>query len=154
MPYAQAEEEFLLPSQAFVLSAEAVDHDTVKVNWQIAEGYYLYKSKLRFTTEQNDIVLGEAKLPKAILKEDPIFGEVMTYWGKLSIDLPINQRPDEAIDLELQTRSQGCADKGICYPPQTQKITVTLPAKPSVAEAITPANEPLAALGALSEELG
>jgi thiol:disulfide interchange protein DsbD len=98
MPFAQAEEEFLLPSQAFVLSAEAVDHDSVKVNWKIAEGYYLYQSKLRFTTEQKDIVLGEAELPKATLQEDPIFGQVMTYRGQLSIDLPISQRPSEAID--------------------------------------------------------
>jgi len=170
-----AEEEFLRPEKAFAISAEAIDKGTVRVNWQIADGYYLYQSKFRFQTEESNISLGEPTLPPAISKNDPIFGEVQIYRQQVSIDVPLEQRPLNLSAVTLKIRSQGCADKGICYPPQTQTLLVALDAaadKPSVTDPSQIAEmsgegsaapsavsnisdpDPLLELSALGDELG
>jgi thiol:disulfide interchange protein DsbD len=126
LPAAQAEKEFLKPDQAFVISGTATDEKTVRFNWQIAEGYYLYQSKFRFLSERTDVELGDPTLPPAETKDDPIFGEVQIYRGKVTVDVPLNAVPDDLETLTLKARSQGCADAGICYPPHTQTVLVAL----------------------------
>ncbi len=126
LPVAHAEDEFLKPDQAFVISAEATDNKTVRVNWQIAEGYYLYQSKFRFLTENADIEFGDPKLPPAKPKNDPVFGEVQIYRNDVTIEVPLGAIPPNTEMLTLKARSQGCADAGICYPPHTQTVLVAL----------------------------
>ena len=127
--FAHAEEDFLRPDQAFIISANAAGPDKIRVNWQIADGYYLYQSKFRFSAENPAIELGEPDLPPAIEKDDPIFGKVQTYRNQVSIDVPIIRAPPNTDVMTLKARSQGCADKGICYPPHTQTILVALTPK-------------------------
>ena len=57
----QSEADYLLPQEAFRLSAEAEGSNAVRVTWQIAEGYYLYRSKIRLISESDDIALGMAQ---------------------------------------------------------------------------------------------
>ena len=66
LPAAQAEKEFLKPDQAFVISGKATDEKTVRFNWQIAEGYYLYQSKFRFLSERTDVELGDPTPPAGL----------------------------------------------------------------------------------------
>jgi thioredoxin:protein disulfide reductase len=47
-PTALAEDEFLMPDQAFRISGEADGPDAVRVRWEIADGYYMYQSKFAF----------------------------------------------------------------------------------------------------------
>ncbi|MCG6966778.1 MAG: protein-disulfide reductase DsbD [Chromatiaceae bacterium] len=126
LPIAQAEEEFLKPDQAFVISAEARDPNTLRFNWQIAKGYYLYQSKFRFQGDAAGVELGDPDLPPAETKNDPIFGEVEIYRDRVTIDVPLTAVPGNAEILTLKARSQGCADAGICYPPHTQTVLVAL----------------------------
>jgi len=126
LPAAQAEEEFLKPDQAFAISAEASDGKTVRFNWQIAEGYYLYQSKFRFLSDTPGVELGDPKLPPATPKDDPIFGKVEIYRDQVTIEVPLRMTPDNTEILTLKARSQGCADAGICYPPHTQTVLVAL----------------------------
>ena len=124
---AVAAEDFLTPDQAFVIAAAAPDADTLRVSWRIAEGYYLYQSKIRFTTTTPGVTLGIPDLPPAEPKDDPIFGEVQIYRGNLQVDVPIERAPGAPDIISVQARSQGCADAGLCYPPRTQKVVVALP---------------------------
>ncbi len=126
LPVAQAEEEFLKPDQAFTISAQAGANDSVRVTWQIADGYYLYQSKFRFQTDTPGVTLGEAALPPALTKNDPIFGEVEVYRNQVTVTLPLTAVPGNADILTLKARSQGCADAGICYPPHTQTVLIAL----------------------------
>ena len=174
---AQAEDEFLRPDQAFQISAIPVAPDRIRVSWQIADGYYLYQSKFRFASEDPLITLGDADLPKAIEKNDPVFGPVQIYRDKVDIEVPIGKAPADTDVMTLKARSQGCADKGICYPPHTQTILVALtpradaPApvdaasvEPVDATGTTPQGiasdapaddeDPLAQLDALGDDLG
>lgn len=175
--YAHAEDEFLRPEQAFAISATALGPDRLQVTWQIADGYYLYQSKFRFSAENPQIEFGEPVLPEARIKDDPVFGEVAIYRGRVDIEVPFSNVPADSDVMTLKARSQGCADKGICYPPHTQTILVALSpradspaavdpravteigasgsAASGTAETVSePASDPLAELGALGDELG
>jgi thiol:disulfide interchange protein DsbD len=124
-PALQAEQEFLRPDQAFMISGRA-DGDALRISWQIADGYYMYQSKFRFDTETPGVVLGEPDFPPSITKDDPIFGEVETYRGTITIDVPLEAIPGNTDIVAVKTRSQGCADDGICYPPHAQSVLVAL----------------------------
>ncbi len=125
-PIATAEQEFLKPHQAFAISAQVVDSDRLLVDWRIADGYYMYQSKFRFRSETAGAQLGDPRLPPAETQNDPIFGEVEVYRNQVRIEVPLDAVPANAETLTLSTRSQGCADAGICYPPHTQRVQVAL----------------------------
>jgi thioredoxin:protein disulfide reductase len=120
-------DDFLTQEQAFPVSAEVTGPEAVRVVWDTADGYYLYKSKLRFDSETPGITLGTAALPEAETKQDEFFGEVETYHGRLAVDLPITREPGSGNRLTLRLGSQGCADAGFCYPPHRETLTLALP---------------------------
>ena len=116
---AQAGEGDLLePEQAFKFSARVVDDQTLEVRYQIAEGFYLYKERLKFQVEPSGVTLGAPQLPSGKVKQDEYFGKVETYRHNLVIRLPYTR--GNASQVTLKATSQGCADVGVCYPPQTQ----------------------------------
>jgi thioredoxin:protein disulfide reductase len=134
-----AEPKLLPPERAFAFSAQALDDRTVEARFAIANGYYLYREKLRFSVEPASLVTPPA-LPPGKIKDDAFFGKVETYRGELAVRLPLaSAGPGQRISI--QAESQGCADAGVCYPPQTQRVTVTLPlpgARPDAPVAATP----------------
>ncbi|MDD3352401.1 protein-disulfide reductase DsbD [Zoogloea sp.] len=117
---AQAQEP-LPVDQAFKASASALDPQTVEIRFQVADGYYLYRHRFKFAAE--GIEFGAPTLPPGKPKKDDAFGEVEIYRKELVFTLPVarGQPP-----FELQLTSQGCADIGICYPPHTQPLKITL----------------------------
>ena len=119
-------EPMLLPNErAFAFSARGVDERTVEARFVIADGYYLYRDRLKFAVEPG--TLGGTSLPPGKVKEDQFFGKVETYRNQLVVRLPLEAAaPGRAVTVNAE--SQGCADIGVCYPPQIQKVTLTLPA--------------------------
>jgi len=124
---AQAEEEFLDPAIAFKPSARALDGQTVEVVFAIAKGYYLYRDKLRFAADGEAARLGAPELPRGKDKDDDTFGKVTVYYDAAAIRLPVERNIGGPLPLRLAITSQGCADAGVCYPPQTQTVSLTLP---------------------------
>ena len=118
----------LLPAeQAFRLSARALDAKTLEVRFNVEDGYYLYRDKLRFAVEPATVGVGAPALPPGKPHEDEFFGKVTTYRGLAVIPLPIaSASPGQQVTLVVD--SQGCADAGVCYPPQLQRVTLVLPA--------------------------
>lgn len=118
----RAADEFLEPDRAFVLSGRAIDARQVEIQFDIAPGYYLYGDKFRFAA--SDATLGQAVLPKGKIKFDETFQkDVESHRGKIRIVLPVEQAQRE---FKLAVTSQGCADQGLCYPPQEQELAVSL----------------------------
>lgn len=115
------EEEFLDPEVAFSVSASMKDANTLSAHFKIAPKYYLYQERLAFSISAGDIQLGKPELPKAILKNDPNFGDVLIYKENFSVDIPVQGSGK----FDLLVKFQGCADAGLCYPPQKQIITLT-----------------------------
>jgi thiol:disulfide interchange protein DsbD len=106
----------------FVPSARYTD-GAIEVRWTIAKGFYLYRHR---TSVQADAGFDAQalRLPKGDAHHDEFFGEVETYRGELVATLP--GTPTAARTL-VTIKYQGCADAGVCYPPQTRRINVDLP---------------------------
>ena len=153
---AYANEEPLLPDDAFVFSARMIDANTIRAKWDIVDKYYLYRDKIRFTTDTPEISLGQYVLPAGKLKHgikpDGSEGEVETYMHTIEIDIPITRNNPSLNRFSLVAHSQGCAEIGICYPPHTQKAKLEIPAaEPS---ASTGNGSVLNKLSSLSSSLG
>ncbi len=136
-------EEFLDPAVAFKPTAHAVDGQTIEVRFEIAKGYYLYRDKFRFAAEPASVQLGTPILSPGKVKEDPNFGNVEVYYKQALIRIPVERNSSGPLPLTLKITSQGCADAGICYPPQRQTLALELPdpaAAPS-AGATTPGKD-------------
>ena len=113
--------------KAFRLSARALNPETIEARFVIADGYYLYRDRINFSIEPAAARLAVPPLPEGKVKEDQFFGKVQTYRGGLIVNLAVRDaKVGERVVLKVE--SQGCADVGICYPPNTQRISLVLPA--------------------------
>ncbi|MBG8562628.1 protein-disulfide reductase DsbD, partial [Pseudomonas qingdaonensis] len=129
--------DFLPVREAFKLNLIQGDAQAIKLRFVTTEGYYLYRHRFQFRTEPADIALGTAQLPAGEAKHDEYFGDVEVYHGILDIDLPrtADQRP-----FTLVVSYQGCADKGLCYPPETERLSIDGVAAASTADAPASSN--------------
>ncbi len=150
----QAEEELLEPDQAFAFEAR-IEGNTLKAEWKVADGYYLYRDKIRLESDTPGISLGAPELPAGKVKQDEFFGRMEIYRHTITGQAPLIREDSSLKTFTLVAKYQGCADLGVCYPPITRKITLTLPATTRAeTPRAPPAKGAVAALGALSESLG
>ena len=131
-------QEFLDPLVAFKPTARALDGQTVEVRYEIAKGYYLYKDKFRVHPADPLLQVGPLQLPAGKEKDDDTFGRVEVFYKEVVFRVPVERSSSGQLALSLDLVSQGCADAGVCYPPQTQTVTLNLPDPAS-----TPAAPPM-----------
>ena len=130
--------EFLDPEVAYVLTTEARDADTLVARFDIADGYYLYRDKFNFTvSDASGVVLGSTQLPDGKIKDDAYFGRMEVYYHGVEGVLLMQRGTTGAVPLTLEVGYQGCADAGLCYPPMTKSVALTLPAAPAQRQALT-----------------
>ncbi len=118
-------DEPLPPDLAFKISAKAVNSDQLEISWDIADGYYLYRDKMKFISKTEQIQSVTPDYPKGETKHDESFGDMVVYHNHLSI--PVSLSNVGASSIQLLVQYQGCADKGICYPPQKKTFDLALP---------------------------
>jgi thiol:disulfide interchange protein DsbD len=119
-------DDFLLPDQAFRFDALAGGSDQVVLNWEIAEGYYLYRARIKVTTPSASAQLGGPQFPAGQFKTDEYFGRQEIYTRELRVTVPVARAAGGAFSVPLQVTYQGCAEKGLCYPPITKSVSVAL----------------------------
>jgi thiol:disulfide interchange protein DsbD len=125
---ASTESQFLSPDDAFKVQAEAAGADAVRLAWQIAPGYYLYRERLKISSPAAKVQLGTLVLPVGQSKTDEYFGTQQVYHNELVATLPVARAPGaDALELPVSVTYQGCAEAGLCYPPITKTLNVTLP---------------------------
>ncbi len=146
------DDELLPPDEAFSFKASVDANGKIQADWKIADGYYLYKDKFKFSSGNGNAALATADFPPAKVKKDPLFGTVETYRNKVRIGIPVTRQPGAGNQLSFTATYQGCADMGVCYPPQTRTVSLQLPAAPTTQT--PPANSALGALSALGADLG
>lgn len=129
------EEELLVPDQAFQISGRTDGVEKLRVEWRIADGYYMYRDKIHFDSDTIGVEIGEPTLSEAKIKNDEFFGEVAVYRNKAVAEIPIRRMQGSQETLLLKARSQGCADLGICFPPHIQEIRLALEPMPAEARA-------------------
>ncbi|WP_157669680.1 protein-disulfide reductase DsbD [Chitinibacter sp. GC72] len=107
--------EFLPPEKAFKPSIVQLDANTVELRFAIAPGYYLYRDRIQVSATPLAL---KTQLPKGEIKDDPSFGKVAVFHEQLIVKLTSPQAipKQQAFTIKFQ----GCAEAGICYPPQTQ----------------------------------
>ena len=130
------EDELLPPNEAFAMTAR-VDGSTALVSWRVAPGYFMYRDKFRFIVDGQKIEAASARIPRGERKVDELFGDVEVLRGSFTIELALS--PAASLAVELRATSQGCADIGVCYPPQTTTVSL-----PIAADAFTPSTDKLA----------
>lgn len=114
---AATEEDFLPPEQAFRFAARQLDPQTIEVRFDVASGYYLYRERFAFSVQPETVRLGQPEFPAGKVKFDETFGKEMeTYRDAVVIRVPVQSAPADG-KWSLVVTSQGCADKGLCYPP-------------------------------------
>ena len=121
-------DEFLQPDQAFRFDALADGADRARLNWEIAEGYYLYRTRIKVSTPSRQAQLGAPQMPGGEFKTDEYFGKQEIYHHELAATVPVARAGGGAFELPLEVTYQGCAEAGLCYPPITKRVSVTLPA--------------------------
>ncbi len=121
---------FTPADQAFVFDFQQNQHD-LNLKWQVKEGYYLYRKQISITPAQAQV--GPLQLPAGVAHEDEFYGKSEIYRGQLSVPVAVAQADKGAT---LTVTYQGCADAGLCYPPETKVIPlseVKAAAQPAVA---------------------
>ncbi len=112
----EAEEEFLHVDEAFVFGVDT-DGEVISAHWIMPEGYYLYRHRFQAQTrEAHGFSLAEPIIPPGKQKFDDYFGDVEVYYHKAQMQIPV--LVDGLVRGQIGIEYQGCADKGLCYPPE------------------------------------
>src|SRR5690606_15113148 len=115
--------------QAFGFEAIAQDGNTLLLRFTPARGYYLYRDRSSFAIKGAEgIEAGQPRWPDGTAHEDPYFGRTVVYFEQVHVPLPLHRAHGEAAEVTLTASFQGCQDEGICYPPMTRSVQVSLPA--------------------------
>lgn len=135
--------QFLDPGEAFRLEVREPGPGQVRLQWTIAPGYYLYRDRIDATGD------GAVTLvkPRGETKDDPNFGTVEVYHDAVQLDVAAGTA------RTLNVTWQGCADEGLCYPPEKKTVTLAGPgtlAPPATPAGPAPSAEALPALASLA----
>lgn len=117
-----ADEEFLPVEKAFRLEKRETNSSDIKLTFIVADGYYLYKNRFAFTSDNPKVIITAPTLPQGEQKNDEFLGDVEVYHNILEITVPVTNPEDLAFNLEV--KYQGCAEKGLCYPMETVNIPI------------------------------
>ncbi|MBA6293592.1 protein-disulfide reductase DsbD [Colwellia sp. MB3u-70] len=136
--------EFLKVDDAFIFDFHQ-QKNKLEVSFNIADGYYLYRHQFKFTSENATIV--PVNLPQGERHKDEFFGVQQIFTGQLAFTIDITQAQSDA---NVTIRYQGCAKKGLCYPPTKQTVEVS--EVKQIATSTNNAKNILSALGSNSED--
>ena len=128
------ESDFLAPDAAFRVTA-GVDGNAVRVRWLIADGYYLYRSKIEIKAESPDLVIAAPLLPAGRVRVDPYLGTQEIYQHQVEATAVYTRFDAGAHPLQIKVTYQGCAEAGLCYPPISK---VLFPQQAAPAAALAP----------------
>jgi len=120
-----SQQEFLPVEQAFAFSAEAESSQLLKTRWKIADGYHLYKDKFKFSVSPESVTIASINYPKAEMFSDKNLGKLESYKGSIEVLIKLSST-DSKGKIQLTSQYQGCADVGLCYPPETKQTEFDL----------------------------
>jgi thioredoxin:protein disulfide reductase len=119
--------DFLPPDAAFRVGAR-IDGQFVRLRWIIADGYYLYRSKITVAAESPDLMVSGIALPHGTVRTDPYLGTNEIFTQQVEGEVPYRQLDFGAHPMQIKVTYQGCAEAGLCYPLITK---VLFPARPA-----------------------
>jgi thiol:disulfide interchange protein DsbD len=144
--------KFPPPDQVFRFSAVAKDAKTLELRWGITDGFYLYRQRFDIKSDNPDVQLGTPDFPEGEIKNDPNFGTSEVYKKDIDLLVPVTVT-NGASKFKLTVVYQGCAEAGLCYPPQTRSQDVDLAAAGAAPAAPAAAAPPIAEQDQLAQLL-
>ena len=110
------DDKFLPVEQAFAFDF-VQRQDELVVSWTIADGYYLYKDKIKLGGIA--VSFSHPSYPASMTIEDEFFGETNVYFHQLTLRIPLTDVSEDAV---FKIQYMGCAEAGLCYPPVTKEL--------------------------------
>ena len=140
--------DFLPPDKAFGLDVIVRDAHTLQANFNVTPGYYLYRDKITFTTQNGAVKVTAVNLPKGEIKHDPNFGDTEVFHQSFQAVVTLVRPSNAATGITLNAVYQGCSEEGLCYPPITKTLNINLPdatteqlAPPVLSDAAPPSSQ-------------
>jgi len=115
----QGESKFLPVGEAFPYQIDQ-QGDELSIIWDSADEYYLYKKKIHLKQGKQKFKAGQFS-ESGILKHDEAFGEVIVFYHQIEARFDLKQLPPNTPTI---LGFQGCADAGLCYPPQKIELDI------------------------------
>lgn len=124
--FSKETQELLPEEQAFSVTAEVTDSGLLRVNWSIANDYYMYRDQFSIEAVSSELEVGQVLYPEGVVEDDPEFGEVVVYFYNAELTAPVSGTA-QSNSLDLIIKGQGCNKPvGVCYPPITRNLSVEL----------------------------
>ncbi len=127
----------LPPEQAFRVETIALGPDRLLARFTTHPDYYLYRDTIEFVPGESSVMLAAPEFPEAVAINDEYFGDTFVYYGEVEIPIGLSRPAGPQLDLPLEVRFQGCQTGGICYPPMSRTLDVSVPAAPAPAAGAT-----------------
>lgn len=124
--FSKKTQDLLPEEQAFSVTAVISDSGLIKVNWSIADDYYMYRDRFSIEVASSETEVGKVAYPSGVIEDDPEFGDVVVYFYNAELTAPLAGRLQTA-SLDLLVKGQGCNKPvGVCYPPITRRLSLDL----------------------------
>jgi thiol:disulfide interchange protein DsbD len=134
-----ADDGFLKPEQAFKLSIQTKDAQTLLADFEVAPGYYLYRERISFKVKEGaSSSVAAVKLPKGEMKHDANFGDMEIYHQSFQAVVKLQHAGSPPAVVTVQASFQGCSERGLCYAPIRKIFDIDLNAT-ATATAVPPA---------------
>ena len=132
-------------NQVFQFRFTPFDANTLKLDWTIKKGYFLYKDRIWIDNPQNQYLhVGAISFPDPEIKRSKEGKDIPIYRHKLTLAVPV--LANTGGETALTVHYQGCSDAGFCYPPQTRDIQLSFDKEHSLSGARTTVEAPPSAV--------
>ena len=124
---AASSDDFLKPEQAFKLSIQSRDMQTLLADFEVTPGYYLYRQRISFKLQEGSTSsIAAVELPKGEMKHDPNFGDMEVYHQSFQATVRLQHPGVPPGNVTLLASFQGCSEKGLCYAPIRKTFDIAL----------------------------
>ena len=118
--YTQQQTQFLPVDEAYQLTLVADGDQRLMLQWVIAPEYYLYRHAFKVqASDSESAIAANLVIPDGLAKTDEFFGDVEVYYDALEARVNLETATELA---QIKVTYQGCADAGLCYPPETKSF--------------------------------
>ncbi len=118
--YTQQQTQFLPVDEAYQLTLVADGGQRLMLQWVIAPEYYLYRHAFKAQASDSEgSIAANLAVPDGLAKTDEFFGDVEVYYDALEAMVDLERTSELA---QIKVTYQGCADAGLCYPPETKSF--------------------------------
>lgn len=114
-------------NQVFQFNFALFDANTLKLDWSVKPGYFLYRDRIWVENEQKKLIhIGSISFPTPENKLNKDGQSISVYRDKLTLGVPV--LANTSGEFIVTIHYQGCSDAGFCYPPQNREVLLTFDA--------------------------